>query len=99
MAVSLLMYNAVGHSFEFKFVLPWNSIIISIIGVFLITFAIYDSCRRKMKHDNITDTLKQENLTCRQLDFGFYRTSGKQSWSYGIILMTDIQFYRKGSIM
>ncbi len=61
-AISLLMYNAVGHSFEFQFVLPWNSIIISIIGVFLITFATMIHAGRKMKHDNIADTLKQENL-------------------------------------
>ena len=61
--ISLLMYNAVGqHSFEFQFVLPWNSIIISIIGVFLITFATMIHAGRKMKHDNIADTLKQENL-------------------------------------
>jgi len=60
--ISLLMYNAVGHSFEFQFVLPWNSILICIIGVFLITFITMIHAGRKMKHDNIADTLKQENL-------------------------------------
>ena len=60
--ISLLMYNAVGHSFEFQFVLPWNSILICIIGVFLITFATMIHAGRKMKNENIVDTLKQENL-------------------------------------
>lgn len=38
MVISLLMYNSVGYTFKFRFVLPWNSILVCIIGVFLITF-------------------------------------------------------------
>jgi putative ABC transport system permease protein len=61
-AISLLMYNSFGNVFGFRFVLPWKSILICIAGVFLITFMTMIHAGRKLKNDNIADTLKEENL-------------------------------------
>jgi putative ABC transport system permease protein len=61
-AISLSMYNSFGNVFSFQFTLPWKSILICIIGVFLITFMTMIHAGRKLKNDNIVDSLKEENL-------------------------------------
>ncbi|HHY82817.1 MAG TPA: FtsX-like permease family protein [Clostridiales bacterium] len=60
--VSFLMHRSFGSAFDFGFRLPWNSILYCIIGVFLITFITMVHAGRKLKNDNIADTLKAENL-------------------------------------
>lgn len=60
--ISIALYNSFGNAFSFQFMLPWKSIIVCIVGVFLITFLTMIHASRKLKNDNIVDTLKEENL-------------------------------------
>lgn len=58
--VMFLMYKTLMTNFSFEFEVPWFSVFISIVSVFIIVgFAmIYSS--QKVKKENIIDTLKQE---------------------------------------
>lgn len=57
-----LIYMASTNSFDYGFFLPWTSIIIAIIAVFIIVTASMLYSTAKVKKENIIDTLKQENI-------------------------------------
>jgi putative ABC transport system permease protein len=60
--VIYLLYKTIGRNFDFEFILPWDSILAVLIGVFaLIGVAILYSSR-KANQQNIVDTLKNENI-------------------------------------
>ncbi|MFY9504377.1 MAG: ABC transporter permease, partial [Dethiobacteria bacterium] len=60
--ISMWMYNSFGNMFEFAFFLPWEEILICVAGVFGIVFITMMQAGAKLKHDNIIDALKEENL-------------------------------------
>jgi len=60
--ISVWMYNAFGNMFEFAFALPGKEIFICVAGVFGIVFMTMMQAGAKLKHDNIIDALKEENL-------------------------------------
>ncbi len=60
--ISTWMYNGFGNMFEFAFFLPWEEILICVAGVFVIVFITMLQAGAKLKHDNIIDALKEENL-------------------------------------
>lgn len=60
--VTMLLYNGFGNMFEFTFFLPWKEIIACVIGVFVIIFITMLHASSKLKHENIIDALKEENL-------------------------------------
>ncbi len=60
--ISLWMYNGFGNYLGFTFFLPWKEIFICIAGVFIIVFMTMLHAGSKMKHENIIDALKEENL-------------------------------------
>jgi len=60
--VTMLLYNGFGNMFEFTFFLPWKEIIACVIGVYVIIFITMLHASSKLKHENIIDALKEENL-------------------------------------
>lgn len=60
--ITLLLYNGFGSMFQFTFFLPWKEIIACVIGVFIIIFITMLHASSKLKHENIIDALKEENL-------------------------------------
>lgn len=60
--IMYLIYISLSDAFDYPFQLPWDSIIGTIIAVFLIvgTAMLYSSS--KVKKENIIDALKQENI-------------------------------------
>jgi putative ABC transport system permease protein len=60
--ISVWMYNAFGNMFEFAFALPGKEIFICVAGVFGIVFMTMMQAGARLKHDNIIDALKEENL-------------------------------------
>ncbi len=62
LAFIFLMYLSATNSFDYGFVLPWNSIIVAIIAVFIIVGAAMLYSTAKVRKENIIETLKQENI-------------------------------------
>src|SRR5690625_3813609 len=60
--VMYLIYNAMAESFEYPFQLPWLSILIVIVGVFIIGGSAMLYSSSKVKKENIIEAPKQENL-------------------------------------
>lgn len=60
--VMFLIYKATEFSYEYEFYLPWKSIGIVIVAVFLIVGIAMLYSSSKVKKENIIDALKQENI-------------------------------------
>ncbi|MED1672425.1 ABC transporter permease [Pallidibacillus thermolactis] len=60
--VMFLIYKATEFSYEYEFYLPWKSIGIVIVAVFLIVGIVMLYSSSKVKKENIIDALKQENI-------------------------------------
>lgn len=60
--IMFIMYNVLQLNFNFDFTVPWKNIAIAIIGVFTVVGTTMLYASRKMKHENIVDVLKNENL-------------------------------------
>lgn len=60
--IMYLIYKATEFSYEFDFFLPWKSIGIVIVAVFLIVSIVMLYSSSKVKKENIIDALKQENI-------------------------------------
>lgn len=57
------IHKTFGNSFQFgKILVPWTAIIIAVVGVFLIILMTMQYSVRKMKKDNILETLRDENI-------------------------------------
>lgn len=59
--ICFLINKGFGNMVEFVFQLPWQSIIISIIAVYLVVFITMIYSSSKIKKENIMDVLKNEN--------------------------------------
>ncbi|WP_373214255.1 ABC transporter permease [Ruminococcus sp. 5_1_39BFAA] len=62
LAVMYGIYRMLCRNFDFAFILPWGSIGIAVIGVFLIVGITMWYARRKMKGMNVVEALRNENL-------------------------------------
>lgn len=62
LGIMYLIYQAMVDSFDYPFIFPWPSIIIVIVGVFVIVGAAMLYSSSKVKKENIIDALKQENI-------------------------------------
>lgn len=60
--VMVLLYRSLRYTFEYGFVIPWTSIIIAIVAIFLIVSSSMLYSIRKIKDENIIEGLKQENI-------------------------------------
>ncbi|TLN12923.1 ABC transporter permease, partial [bacterium] len=59
-ALMYLLYWVMSDSFRVKFVVPWNAVLIVIIGVFAIVSSCMLYASSKVRHENIIDALKTE---------------------------------------
>lgn len=57
-----LIYEVLGNSFEFAFAVPWGSVLAAVVVVFLIVGSTILYASSKIKHENIIDVLKEENI-------------------------------------
>lgn len=57
--VSFLLHKALGNALEFAYILPWQSMLISVIAVMLLTFSTMHYSRAKQRNNNIVDSLEQ----------------------------------------
>lgn len=60
--ICYLINQGFGNLLEFAFNLPWASIIISIVAVYLIVFVTMIYSSSKIKKENIIDVLRDENI-------------------------------------
>lgn len=60
--ICYLINQGFGNLIEFAFSLPWSSIIISIIAVYLVVFITMLYSSSKIKKENIIDVLRDENI-------------------------------------
>lgn len=60
LGISYLLYAALQQHFEFKYALPWQSLLISAFAVLMISFGMVAYSKRKLKGLNIVDTLKMQ---------------------------------------
>ncbi|AEV68647.1 ABC transporter permease [Acetivibrio clariflavus] len=60
--VMVLLYRAFSRSFDYEFTLPWRSILIAMVSVFIIVGSAMFYSSAKIKKENILDALKQENI-------------------------------------
>ncbi|MGX6445771.1 ABC transporter permease [Neobacillus sp. K501] len=56
------MHHSLDHTFEYGFTLPWMSILFVIVVIFLIVGSAMLYSIAKIKHENIIESLKQENI-------------------------------------
>lgn len=61
-AINALISSVIGGVFDTKMIIPWNSIIISIIGVFIIVLISMNYASKKIKKENILEALREENI-------------------------------------
>ena len=60
--IAMWLHHGFGNMLQFAFFLPWKEITICIAGVFVIVFMTMLHAGSKLKHDNIIEALKDENL-------------------------------------
>lgn len=60
--ICYLLNQGFGNLIEFAFGLPWASIIISIVSVYVVVFMTMLYSSSKMREENIIDTLRDENI-------------------------------------
>ncbi|GAP15395.1 ABC-type transport system [Longilinea arvoryzae] len=60
-ALMYLLYWVTSDSFMVKFIFPWNSVLLVVIGVFAIVSSCMLYASSKVRHENIIDALKMES--------------------------------------
>lgn len=60
--LNYLMYQSISGSLSIKLIIPWNSMAIAFISVFVVVFATMFYAYRKMAKDNLIEALRNENL-------------------------------------
>ena len=60
--VTYLIYRSIMQGIVMSFVMPWESIAISVLSVFAVVFTTMVYAMNKIKKDNPIDAIKNENL-------------------------------------
>ena len=61
-AVCWLIYRSVDAGYETVFTIPWVSVVIAVVSVFVVVFATMLYAMHKLRRDNIIDILRAEAL-------------------------------------
>lgn len=61
-AVTYLIYQTMDGSIVLPFYIPWYSVAIAIVSVFVVVFATMLYATRKLRKDDVVETLKNENF-------------------------------------
>lgn len=62
MGITILMNKTLGDVINLGMVIPWNAIIISFIGIFIITFIASYIPMKKINKENIIENIRQESI-------------------------------------
>ena len=62
LGISYYMYRMFAKQYQFAFTLPWARYLGAILGVFLIVFATMQYATRKMRKQNIVETIRQDSI-------------------------------------
>ncbi len=62
MGITILMNKTLGDVINLGMVIPWNAIIISFVGIFIITFIASYIPMKKINKENIIDSIRQESI-------------------------------------
>lgn len=60
--LNYLMYRSVNDVMNAKLIIPWSSMGIALVSVFVVVFATMFYAYRKMAKDNLIEALRNENL-------------------------------------
>lgn len=62
LAINFLIAKSIGNVIETGVIISWNSIFLSILGVFFIVILTMSYASKKIKKENILETLREENI-------------------------------------
>ena len=62
LVIVFIFHKIFGNISSGQIIIPWNAIIISIVGVFIITFLSMMYASKKIKKENILDAIREENI-------------------------------------
>ncbi|MDY3000495.1 MAG: ABC transporter permease [Romboutsia timonensis] len=62
MGITILMNKTLGDVINLGMVIPWNAIIISFVGIFIITFIASYIPMKKINKENIIENIRQESI-------------------------------------
>lgn len=62
LGISFLLYAALQQYFEFSYIFPWQSLIISAFAVLLISLGMVNYSKRKLRGLNIVETLQMQSV-------------------------------------
>ena len=60
--INALISKSIGRVFNTGMIIPWDSLIISVIGVFIIVIIAMNYASKKIKKENILEALREENI-------------------------------------
>ena len=56
------MYRVMGNGFNVEFYIPIQSVVVVIVSIFVVVFASMIYTMKKIKKDNVIETLRNENI-------------------------------------
>lgn len=56
------MYRVMGNGFNVGFYIPIQSVVVVIVSIFVVVFASMIYTMKKIKKDNVIETLRNENI-------------------------------------
>lgn len=62
MGITILMNKTLGDVINLGMVIPWNAIMISFVGIFIITFIASYIPMKKINKENIIENIRQESI-------------------------------------
>lgn len=62
MLLNYLMYRSISSGLSMKLMIPWSSMAVAVVSVFVVVFATMFYAYRKMAKDNLIEALRNENL-------------------------------------
>ena len=60
--IDVIMNKIMGNVVQLGMILPWNAVLVSIVGVFVITFIASYIPMRKINKENIIENIRQESI-------------------------------------
>ncbi|CEQ11373.1 ABC transporter permease [[Clostridium] sordellii] len=60
--IDVIMNKIIGNVVQLGMILPWNAVLVSIVGVFVITFIASYIPMRKINKENIIENIRQESI-------------------------------------
>jgi putative ABC transport system permease protein len=62
LGIDVLINNTTGYVIQLGIILPWNAVLISVVGIFVITFVASYIPMKKINKENIIENIRQESI-------------------------------------